>query len=483
MINLGEFDVSQVIDFKFTSRGSTGAPTTLSGSPAVLVYKGSSTTESASTGITLTVDFDSRTGMNHVNIDMSANTSFFTTATDFDVVITAGTVGGVSVVGETVAHFSIRSRAGVYPATAGRNVNVDSSGFVGLQTGTGSGQLDFTSGVVKANWVQVLASAITGTAAQLAAAISNFFNVATPTGTVNSLPAAVPGATNGLVICGNNVATTFAVLTVTGAFSINGTNTVSQTGDSFARVGAAGAGLTAIGDTRMARLDVDVSSRMATYTQPSGFLAATFPGGTISNTTNITAGVITTATNLTNFPAIPNNWLTAAGIATGALNGKGDWVTSVPSVSAIVNGVLDEQQVNHLAAGSIGSYIDGKTSTAISNTAKLPASYTVGSTTSAPVFTAAVLINAPTGGGGGGGSGADICTMTITQTGTGTPIANANVWITSDAAGTTIVAGSLPTKTDGTVVLLLDAGVTYYLWMQKDGEQSIQGQVFVAVAD
>lgn len=208
--------------------------------------------------------------------------------------------------------------------------------------------------------------------------------------------------------------------------------------------------------------------------------------GTITVSPAPTSGTITlvtTTTNLTNFPTIPNNWLTAAGIATGALNGKGDWVTSVPSVSAIVNGVLDEQQINHLAAGSIGSYIDGKTSTAISNTAKLPASYTVGSTTSAPVFTAAVLINAPTGGGGGGGSGADICTMTITQTGTGTPIANANVWITSDAAGTTIVAGSLPTKTDGTVVFLLDAGVTYYLWMQKDGEQSIQGQVFVAVAD
>lgn len=47
-------------------------------------------------------------------------------------------------------------------------------------------------------------------------------------------------------------------------------------------------------------LDTTVSSRMATYTQPTGFLAATFPSGTIANTTNITAGTITTATNLTN---------------------------------------------------------------------------------------------------------------------------------------------------------------------------------------
>lgn len=83
-----------------------------------------------------------------------------------------------------------------------------------------------------------------------------------------------------------------------------------------------------LGDARVAHLDADVSSRMATYTQPTGFLAATFPGGTIANTTNITAGTITIVTNLTNLPSIPANWLTATGIAAAALNGKGDWMVS-----------------------------------------------------------------------------------------------------------------------------------------------------------
>jgi ElaB/YqjD/DUF883 family membrane-anchored ribosome-binding protein len=45
----------------------------------------------------------------------------------------------------------------------------------------------------------------------------------------------------------------------------------------------------------------------------------------IASPTNITAGIITTVTNLTNLPAITSNWLTAAGIAASALNGKGDW--------------------------------------------------------------------------------------------------------------------------------------------------------------
>lgn len=80
------------------------------------------------------------------------------------------------------------------------------------------------------------------------------------------------------------------------------TGNTPQTGDAYTRIGAAGVGLTNLGDTRIANLDATVSSRMATYTQPSGFLAATFPSGTIANTTNITAGTITTATNVTNAP-------------------------------------------------------------------------------------------------------------------------------------------------------------------------------------
>src|SRR5689334_20566702 len=96
---LGEFDAGSTVDFKFTTRGTTGAPTTLSGTPAVSVYKSNSTTESTS-GVTLTTDFDSRTGLNHVRVDLSSDGTFYATASDFQVVITAGTVGGTSVVGE-----------------------------------------------------------------------------------------------------------------------------------------------------------------------------------------------------------------------------------------------------------------------------------------------------------------------------------------------------------------------------------------------
>lgn len=110
----------------------------------------------------------------------------------------------------------------------------------------------------------------------------------------------------------------------------------------------------------LTNLDAAVSSRMATYAQPTGFLAATFPSGTIANQTNITGGTITTTTNLTNLPSIPANWLTAAGINAGALNGKGDWLlassyTAPPTTAQIATGVWQDSTAGDFTvASSIG---------------------------------------------------------------------------------------------------------------------------------
>lgn len=101
-----------------------------------------------------------------------------------------------------------------------------------------------------------------------------------------TIPNATAGAAGGLFIAGTNAATT-----ITTSF------TTTFTGNLTGSVGSV-TGLTA------SNLDATISSRMATYTQPTGFLAAIFPSGTLANTTNITAGTITTATNLTNAPTV-----------------------------------------------------------------------------------------------------------------------------------------------------------------------------------
>ena len=46
-----------------------------------------------------------------------------------------------------------------------------------LSSGTGTGQLDFTSGVVKSNLAQILGTALTETAGLLAGGFKKFFNV------------------------------------------------------------------------------------------------------------------------------------------------------------------------------------------------------------------------------------------------------------------------------------------------------------------
>lgn len=79
------------------------------------------------------------------------------------------------------------------------------------------------------------------------------------------------------------------------------------------------------------------------------------------------------------------------------------------------------------------------------------------------------------------GAGADSVTVTVVVGGTAVP--DADVWITSDAAGDTVVAGTLQTNSSGQILFKLDAGATYYLWMQKDGVNSIMGDKFVAVKD
>src|SRR5690348_11366612 len=120
----GDFAPASSVVFNFnTAAFADGSPVTLGGTPALSVYK-NSTTESTA-GITLTVDYDSRTGMHHVVVDTSADGTFYAAGNDFSVVITTGTVGSTSVVGRVVGSFSLNNRSALRPATAGRTLVVD----------------------------------------------------------------------------------------------------------------------------------------------------------------------------------------------------------------------------------------------------------------------------------------------------------------------------------------------------------------------
>ena len=122
----GDIRLGDTIDVKFTTRQLSGAPFTLAGSPVVSAYVGNGTTE-ITAGVTLTVDFDSRTGLNNVRV-VASGANGFATATNVQLVITTGTVNSVSVVGEVIGEFSIENRSAVMPTTAARTLAVDASG-------------------------------------------------------------------------------------------------------------------------------------------------------------------------------------------------------------------------------------------------------------------------------------------------------------------------------------------------------------------
>ena len=66
------------------------------------------------------------------------------------------------------------------------------------------------------------------------------------------------------------------------------------------------------------------------------------------------------------------------------------------------------------------------------------------------------------------GSGSISYPVTVTQSDGVTPIEGVQVWITTDLAGTNVIAGSLYTSSMGIATFVLDAG-SYYLWRQISG--------------
>jgi hypothetical protein len=99
--------------------------------------------------------------------------------------------------------------------------------------------------------------------------------------------------------------------------------------------------------------------------------------------------------------------------------------------------------------------------------------------TGAPYFTAGIQANAIIADlvlvrlekiTSNAGSGSTIVTVTVINSVTLQPLVGAKVWITTDAAGTNVIAGTLTTNTSGQAVFFLDTG-TYYAWCADPGYQ------------
>jgi len=128
-----------------------------------LLAASTATTVNANVGTTQPTNFTGTAGSALVKTDMVGVAGAAVSASSAQIGVNAVNIGGT--------------------AQTGRDIGAS----VLLSTGTGTGQLDFTNGVVKANLAQILGTALTETAGQIAAAFKKFFNIATPAATMDHL--------------------------------------------------------------------------------------------------------------------------------------------------------------------------------------------------------------------------------------------------------------------------------------------------------
>lgn len=370
--HLGDFDTSTVVYGKFTTfRPSTGAAYTLGGTPALSVYKDNSTTQST-TGVTLTADFDSVTGLNHFAIDTSADGTFYSSGSFFDVVITTGTVDSVSVVGAVVGSFTLRKTSALKPATAGRTLVVDSAGLadanvvklgptgsgtaqtardigasVLLSSGTGTGQLNFTSGVVDANTTKV--SGTSQTAKDLGA-----INVTN----LNTLSGHDPGATLGTSTLTQTQVTGGAYAINSASFAFNSALDLTTTQKASVNAEVDSALDTAIPGTPTAN---SVNERILTMDNnlPADPADASDISTSFSGVTTTLSSMISTLATISGYI---DTEVAAIKAKTDNLPASPAATGDIPSASTIASAVWNESQSGHTTAGTFGKYLDSAVS-------------------------------------------------------------------------------------------------------------------------
>jgi hypothetical protein len=287
----GDIRLGDTIDIKFvTTAVATGAPTQLAGTPVISAYVGNGTTE-ITAGITLSVDFDSRTGLNNVRVVASSGNGY-ATATNVQLVITTGTVGGTSVVGYVVGTFSIEARSAVMPTTAARTLDVSAGGEAGVDwanVGSPTAAVNLSSTTVN---LTNTATTVTNqlTAAQIATGVwqdatAGDFTTASSIGkslyTGNILPCAS---------CGHFIAGTNAATSITTALTANviGNVTGNLSGSVGSVTGAVGSVTGAVGSVTGAVGSVTAGVSLAANAITAAATAADF-------TTEIQAGLATAA--------------------------------------------------------------------------------------------------------------------------------------------------------------------------------------------
>ena len=165
---------------------------------------------------------------------------------------------------------------------------------------------------------------------------------------------------------------------------------------------------------------------------------------------------------------------TTAGTFGRYLDAAVSGAASPPTAAAIADAVWDEALSGHLLAGSAGDALnDAGGAQADPWTATLPGDYASG--TAGWIVGQRLDAKVSAMGGGSPGAGAAEFAYTLTDAESGAPIADADVWATSDAAGQVVIASGR-TDQNGRVTFYLDPGPVY-VWRQKSGVDFVNPDV------
>lgn len=386
-MSLGDFATSTVIYDMFSTGGVV-----LAGTPVASVYKDGSTTQTT-LGVTITASFDGVVGMNAVTVDTSADGTFYSAGSKFQIVVTTGTVNGVSIAGFVVNTFTLTATAALRPTTAARTLTVDTSGralsdvdtiktnavvnggtFTFPTNSTGASTTNITAGTITLVTTTTTATNLTNapTAGDFTSTMKTSLNAATPSVTVSDktgfslaasqtfnttgtmsgnataaqggaiqtktdfLPSATAGASGGVLIAGSNATTTFANLAVTSNITVGGGLSIGTT--------VAIGGTLFIGGTVTFNDAINIAGNLHVISNFNVDGTATITGGLTSNITgNLSGSVgsVTAGVTVSGTVALTNGSLTTASFAAGATIPRVTLADTVTTVTGLTVANLD----------------------------------------------------------------------------------------------------------------------------------------------
>jgi len=435
VVNLGTRKPGSTVYIPFESfAASTGAPITLTGLAVgdILIYKNGGTTERASTaGYTLLdtdgIDFDSKTGIHGVSLNLADNTTagFWAAGSNYIVVISDVTVDAVTM-RFIAAAFDIGYSAAILDTT--------------IATLASQTSFTLTDGPAEDDAINGCAAIIhdVASAVQTARVVVLDYTGATKTVTLAAGGTFTAAATDNISIMypqpiQPTVTGRTLDVTATGGAGVDWANVESPTTT-----------LALTGTTISTTQKVDVETIKTNAVVNAGTI--TFPTtATLASTTNITAGTITTATTVT-------NQLTAAAIAAGV------WRNAVAADFTVASSIGKAMYIDNIAPGSNGGFfISGSNA----GTTTLGALTVTGATTLTGVATSTNASNdlringlVPGAAGGvfvAGTNAATTITTGLTTTFTGSltgSVASVSGSVASVTGLTASDVGAIKTKTD-----------------------------------